>query len=357
MFKNIKRVKMKSLSYVGGLGLALVLSMGLIGCSGGDDSASSDNGNNSVALVESGTSETYSDLEKPYDIKGSYGIYYDTKGCWMPGLVNNHFEVYENGLISTSWDWNGATYSSICYVEDVFEHIDLKNTTDVNASYVNSYTLYDSNTKVFYDTDYISSSDYRLIEIINDGMNAILEKSDTSRTTIQIKDAYTKIDPSVIKITKYEPTVSYYLGDGNDLMETGYDMRDSHYSLKPYNLAGYLYNYDDSGCNFSFGAYYEIYNDGLIIATEDDGTTSSCVVTKFFEHVKLSNSTDVNASYVNNYTFYDNNTKVFYNTTYVSSSSSSLVEVINDGMNGIVNNGDGSLVRVQITNAYKQISM
>lgn len=43
-------------------------------------------------------------------------------------FVDTHFEIYENGLITTAFNWKNNTYTSLCYVESVFENVELNNT-------------------------------------------------------------------------------------------------------------------------------------------------------------------------------------------------------------------------------------
>lgn len=174
-----------------------MVGVALVGCGGGSSSSEGDTTNplpeeNTVLLIESGT--TSFSGGKPYNIKGSSDIYYDTVGCRLSGLSLTNFSVYDNGSVETFYTKNSTTYSSTCYIKGAYENVALNNTTEVNASYVNYNTFYDNATKIFYDHDgYSHDGNYRLVEIINDGMNAIVDTGGGNTVTVQIEAAYRKI--------------------------------------------------------------------------------------------------------------------------------------------------------------------
>lgn len=343
------------------LSLGLITALFIIGCGSG-----SSEGNNNTGGDSNSTTPTSSDRilvatgnsSGSTQIKGSNGIYYDTYGCRTNGLASVQYAFYNDGLVQAEYLWKGTVYPSVCFVASAYEHIELSNTTDVDGAYVNKSTFYDNTTKKYYKmTRYSESSDDQLVEITNDGLNAIIKKVNNDTYLLEIAEAYKKIDLSTTGIQKYEPSSDYYTGNADDIMETGYKSSFTT-SNKPYDFIGYLYNYEHSGCmgDGLHITYYEIYNDGLMHTLRDDGTTSSCVITAFYERIKQ-NATDVDGAYVNQSTFYDNNSKIYYNmVSFSESSSDRLVEVINDGNNAIIQRSGGDTYLLEISSAFKRIA-
>ena len=179
--------------------LIAVLGMGLfVGCGGGGSGGSSEvseDSNNITqvssekTLIATGTSSSTT------QIKGSDGFYYNTYGCRTNGLAYVQYSFYDDGLVNAEYQWQGSTYPSVCYVTSAYKHIELNTITDVDGAYVNPSTFYDNNTKIYYSMASSSeNSSDRLIEVINDGNNAIIKRSSGDTYLLEISSVFRRIE-------------------------------------------------------------------------------------------------------------------------------------------------------------------
>lgn len=324
--------------------------------SGSDNSTggSEDISTTAMTIIDSGSSPRYG---RQYDLKGDNGIYYKTAACRLTGIGKTDFNVYENGQVSTSYNLGGNNYSSTCYTTQAYKTITLTNTTDVNASWIDDHTFYDNNTKIFYEhPNLITQSYYRLVEMTNDGMTAIIDKGNSATILVELDSAYKKINFDTIQITPHTPLHPFFQGTSDEIMEKAFI--NNSQSNKRYDFKGYLFNYEHSGCKFgnSQRGDYVIFNDGILVLKSDAGEYNSCIITHTYQITSLTNTTDINASWVDNYTFYDNNTKIFYeHPTMITNSTYRLVEITNDGMTAVVDMGSSETV-VSLVSTYKKIN-
>ncbi len=313
----------------------------------------------------------------PYNLSGTDGkTFYSTYGCTL-GASKNSFLVYSNGFVEVSYQASkSSTYHTECMMEKAYLKVDIGNTTDLDADFYDGekygyMVFYDESLNLFFEInsnaldidDVIASQAYKLVGITNDGLSAVIDKKNGDTVTVQLSEIFKEIPLSTIGINKYAPA-SFYSDNSDLLMEVGstvsYPIASYATIDKVYDLRGFLYNYSDSGCDHS-GSAYAIYNDGRMV-TKDRTTgsyESTCNITQLYEKVELHNTTMIKGDYINQYTFYDSSTKIFYDhlsTNFGDSSDYSLVEIIYHGNYGVVEDSGGNKTIVKILSSYKQVS-
>ena len=159
------------------------LCIGLIGCGGSSSSGGGSDGS-SPELLDSGfwgsafTDQTY---EKPYNAKGSIGLY--ELSCRHNGVKDGSFYIYtdRSAYVKRS---DGSTES--CAVLKVFTIEIPTDTNDINATKysdnsTSKTTWYDTNSTIYYDTDRFQY-DGQMIGITNNAFEAIIRDSGGTQT-------------------------------------------------------------------------------------------------------------------------------------------------------------------------------
>ncbi len=335
--------------------LILVVSILFISCGGGssgDSTTGSTNTNpNTPLIVDSFTNTLSSSLNKVYNTFNNSDYYYNLPTCRLGGLYNTSIKIQDNSIVETAFRISNNTYSGVCLLDSAFKKLDLVNDT-IDASYVNENTFYDNTTKIYYDIrprlSYSGRELTSIVEITNDGLNGVLDNG----SIIQIQEAYKKSDLYNLGITKFEPIYNFQQGPSDYIMELGYSAGSTS---KVYDFGGFNYNYSLTGCNLRTSRYnFTTYNDLRMTISNSYTSLTTCTISDVYEKLDLINET-ITASYVNENTFYDNTTKIYYDITprlsYSGRELTSIVEITNDGLNGVLDNGS----IVQILEAYKKI--
>lgn len=171
--------------------VAIILSIGFIGCGGGGGGDSS--APVSPKLFDSGfwgsafTDDTY---EKPYNARGSIGLY--KLSCQHNGIKNGTFYIYEDRSAYVEKS-DGSTET--CSVLKVFTIEIPTDTNDINATKYSDNssktTWYDTNSTIYYDTDRFQY-DGQMIGITNNAFEAIIRDSGGTQT-VQLYRAYKEL--------------------------------------------------------------------------------------------------------------------------------------------------------------------
>ncbi|CAA6816067.1 MAG: Unknown protein [uncultured Sulfurovum sp.] len=330
----------------------------LVGCGGGDSTTGSTNTNtntntNTPLIVDSFTNTLSSILNKVYNTFNNSDYYYNLPTCRLGGLYDTSIKIQDSSIVETTFTMSNNTYSGVCLLDSAFKKLDLVNDT-INASYVNENTFYDNTTKIYYDITPTLSVEGKelksIVQITNDGLNGVLDDN----TIIQISRAYKKSDLYNLGITKFEPIYNFQEGPSDYIMELGYSPNTNSTS-KVYNFEGFNYNYSLTGCNLGTTNYnFTTYNDLRMTISNSYTSLTTCTISDVYQKLDLINET-ITASYINENTFYDNTTKIYYDITPALSYSGrelrSIVQITNDGLNGVLDNGS----IIQILEAYKKI--
>jgi hypothetical protein len=348
----------------------------LTACGGGasSDGATDEQQASLGNLIDSGKisyeSDGYSSAKGAvYDITGVSDVFYDTENCATSILTSeNYYSIYDSAFAETVYQRLSSVYSSTCMVNSAYQEVELTNSIDVNADYfsygnsISDYlgTFYDPTSKIYYEYEYSFGEipyEFKLIEIINDGMSGIIDTGDGATVTVQLTKALKEVELSTLGMA-YDRS-PFFEGNSNDLMEAGEVYRIEN---KPYDISGYLYNYATSGCTFYLHTpRYYIFNDGqILLESQYYNTKNTCNITGLYENLVRSNVQGIDGGYINENTFYDSSTKIFFdidpdNSDFSDHSAYRLIELNNNGRTAVVDIGDGSTVTVDLLRAYKEV--
>lgn len=123
-------------------------------------------------------------------------------------------------------------------------------------------------------------------------------------------------------------------------------------------LNGYLYNL--ANCDLGSSTYkvsIKIYTDATAESSFNTNKyqyNDTCLVTRVFSQQKPSDG-KIEANYINGYTFYDKNSKTYYDVDYFSNDYTTLISISNDGMTVVAQNKTGTTQNAKLIRAYKEI--
>jgi len=143
------------------------------------------------------------DSKKPYNaVSQDFNIYYKLS-CQHNGTSNGNFYIFSDKSAKVIRD-NGITEScSVLKVFQVTPYSNINDTNDINATFYSSgiswfgsgydgATWYDTNTKLYYDTDSFSD-DGQMIGITNNGFQAIILDNSENTQKIRLYSKYQEI--------------------------------------------------------------------------------------------------------------------------------------------------------------------
>jgi len=149
-------------------------------------------------------------------------------------------------------------------------------------------------------------------------------------------------------------------GNNVSILEQGHI--NGSWGYDPVDIVGDLFAYDiSSSCTYSVlkGFDYIIYSDGSVKTTSyDDGIQDSCSITEKYGYVNLTNTVDVNASYIDSFYFYDDSTGIHYYSEQQVSGYTSVVlsEITNGGLTGVFKDDTNQTIGTKaIDYAYKKL--
>jgi len=177
----MKELKKLSLT----LALASVLGFGLSGCGGGGSDGGVDT-SNTKKVIDTGRSLGSSSFESNF-VLGTNQYYKVTSSCTGNGLVFLNYTFYDDFSAQAQYTWNGNIVTTYCFIDDIYTQIDINN-SDINATKITEKIFYDTNSEIFYITEYTSAVS-SLIEIINDGLTAIGITQTNSEQFLQLNFA------------------------------------------------------------------------------------------------------------------------------------------------------------------------
>ncbi len=312
-------------------------------------------GNDTVKLIES-----FTYLKPPFsrglnpnswNATGNSGILYDMPSCLISSSAHTTVKVYSDASVETTFSTKRGAFDDLCSVKRAFAVQDL-NDGKIEANYINGYTFYDQNSKIYYDVDYPSNEVTKLSSITNDGLTAVVQYQSGKTSNTKVYRAYKQINLSDIGMTP--KTVPFFnQGKPDDIMELG-ATDGFRWSDSIYSLVGNLYLYKTVGVTtYSFDPnVYIIYNNAQI-ETKELGAPNfqRGYISEAFEVIYPENQKAINAQYVSAYTFYDSKTKVFYEVSGYVGGTDMIVDITNDGNTAVLQ--DGSIK--QIVRSYKKV--
>ena len=157
---------------------------------GGGGSAPSGGGSqppvSGPSIIESGISTI--EVDTPYRFKGETFYYQVGSECSESGRhfdsgARIKYEIYEDNTISyeyIDWDTDSSKKYQSCTLTRRFAPVEPVDGF-IDASYINKYYYYDSDTKYYYSSNTLSDirgSDEKAIEIKNDGQTLSIEYTD-----------------------------------------------------------------------------------------------------------------------------------------------------------------------------------
>lgn len=290
------------------------------------------------------------------DLEGSSDFYYEVASCL--GSLTAVGSVFEDGTIYTSDTYQGQEINSTCFVTRTFEKQYLTNQI-IDAVWISNNFYYDNSTKIYYEIEGVNDdSSNSIVEVLNDGMSIRLDTG----SIYPIARAFIEVTPQTVGVNLYQPTNEFFTSSSDELMEVGYTIG---INGKPYNMYdSYLYRYEQSGCTLGY-MYYFIYNNGVMDTVNYDGSTGSCVISKYFEYIDAVDNL-LSANYLETgetgAVFYDQSTSTYYDVDYVHSYAGDvqLTQILNDGNSAIITitsgNSIGNTLLVRVFGAYKEVT-
>ena len=290
---------------------------------------------------------------RPYihDVTGNIGYLYDLTNCSLNSLYQANIKIYSDANVESSFETNKYKVNDTCVVARVFSQ-QKPNDGKIEANYINGYTFYDQNSKIYYDVDYPSNEVTKLISITNDGMTAVVQYQSGKTTNTKIFRAYKQINLADAGI-KPKPITFFSKGNPSDIMELGI-VENIDILNTPYSLEGNLYLYKTVGVtkNYSDLTQYVILNDTQIaMQNSSQANVQSGYITDVFERVYPQNQKSINAQYISNQTFYDSKSKVYFEVKSSISGTDMIVDTTNDGNTAVLQ--DGRIL--QIVKSYKKV--
>jgi hypothetical protein len=123
-----------------------------------------------------------------------------------------------------------------------------------------------------------------------------------------------------------------------------------------FNNSDYYYNLPTCRLGGLYNTSIKIQDNSIVetaFRISNNTYSGACLLDSAFKKLDLVNDT-IDASYVNENTFYDNTTKIYYDITspltVAGDELRSIVQITNDGLNGVLDNGS----IIQIQEAYKK---
>jgi len=192
---------MRSFKQFTTLSLALALSLGFSACGGGG--GSSNGGTNGPSVVDRGTWTSGFDLNilnKPYNCKSLESGFYYNLSCTR-SKYSGKFYIFDNG--SAEVIKNDGEIED-CFVQKEFIELKINDTNDTNdingtnySSSLGNNTWYDTSTKIYYDTDYYGESKGKMIGIVNNGFEALIQDTNAGGvSTVRLYRQYIQYTPT-----------------------------------------------------------------------------------------------------------------------------------------------------------------
>jgi len=352
-------MKLQTFSKIIGIGAVALIMAGCGGGSSGGSTPPSDGGGNNPPVDQPGGGQppVNSDIldfgtspasEEDFISVWGDNFYYKINGCdGTMGYGQFYYEAYKNNTITITYDTRYEdNKQSSCSIDKKFEPVNIVN-GPVNGVRLRYYLYYDNSTGIYYRTDGYANVGDTMIEVINDGQTAVIKDSSGTRSEVFIERTYKEVS---LSLPGNPPASNPELVDfGNS--ESSY--------IKTVDVLGTDFYYKINGCDGTMGYgqfYYEAFSNNMMTITYDtryeNGVKSSCRSPRKFIPVVLSDGMiDGNRLLYNLY--YDNTSKIYYETDGHANVGDKLVEVINNGQTGVILRADGTRDEQFIKRAFK----